>query len=203
MNSPPPFEGDLPGDDGEDAPYEWLDEWLCEYVDGTMDPSLEAVFEQYVEANPELKAHVKRLKETRNLLCECGLPTEAPSDLESEICTEVECDMLQSEVSVSDALWDRPLAAFGVVSSIAVALVVGFLVGATMVGPTPSSITRSSSPMDRATSDTRAASPTTRPVQVPDASPEVPPLLLRHSASPFSETDSTQHSSTLTTIGLP
>ena len=201
MNSPPPFEGDLPGDDGEDAPYEWLDEWLCEYVDGTMDPSLEAVFEQYVEANPELKAHEQRLKETRNLLCECGLPTEAPSELESEICAEVECDMLQSEVSVSDAIWDRPLAAFGVASSIAVALVVGFLVGATMVGPAPT-ITRSSSPVDRVASDTPPPQ-TTRPLQAPDASPEVPPLLLRHSASPFSTPDSSQQSSTLTTIGLP
>lgn len=201
MDSPPPFEGPLPEDDG-DAPYEWLDEWLCEYVDGTMDPSLEAVFEQYVEANPELKAHIERLQETRNLLCDCGLSKEASPDLEAEICTEVECDMLQSDVSVSDAIWDRPLATFGVASSIAAALVVGFLVGATMVGPAPTSITHSSSPVDRVAPDTRPP-PTSRPVQASDASSEVPPLLLRHSASPFSETDSTQHASTLTTIGLP
>ncbi len=196
MNSPPPFEGDLPDDDG-DAPYEWLDEWLCEYVDGTMDPSLEAVFEQYVEANPELKAHVERLRETRDLLCDCGMPKEVSSDLESEICAEVECDMLQSEVSVSDALWDRPFAAVGVVSSIAVALVVGFLVGATMVDPAP--LTDSSSSPDRVATDTRSP----RTVQTPNPSSEVPPLLLRRSNTPFFSTDSTQHASSLTTIGFP
>jgi anti-sigma factor RsiW len=202
MNSLPPFEGDLPDDGGEDAPYEWLDEWLCEYVDGTMDPSLEAVFEQYVEANPELKAHVERLQETRDLLCECGLPQEAPPDLESEICTEVECDMLQSEVSVSDALWDRPLAAFGVASSVAAALVIGFLVGATMMGPAPSASPPTAT-SDPETPDTRPPT-TTHPVQAPTASPsEVPPLLLRRSASPFSSADSSQSSSPLTTIGLP
>jgi anti-sigma factor RsiW len=200
MNSPPPFEGDLPEND--DASYEWLDEWLCEYVDGTMDPSLEAVFEQYVEANPELKAHVERLQETRDLLCECGLSKEAPPELQSGICTEVECDMLQSETPVSDAIWDRPLAAFGVASSVAAALVIGFLVGATIVGPSPSSLTTSSSSVDRVASDSRPP-PTNRPIQAPDTSPEVPPILLRRSASPFSSADSTQHSSTLTTIGLP
>ncbi|WP_176521845.1 hypothetical protein [Longimonas halophila] len=28
---PPPGDGD--------PPYGWIDEWLCEYVDGTMDPA--------------------------------------------------------------------------------------------------------------------------------------------------------------------
>jgi len=62
-----PFEGDVP-DDGTEPTYEWIDEWLCEHVDGTMDPSLEPVFEKYVEANPELKAHVERLRKTREVL---------------------------------------------------------------------------------------------------------------------------------------
>jgi anti-sigma factor RsiW len=52
----------------QEPTYKRIDEWLCEYVDGTTDPSLEPVFEKYVEANPELKAHVERLRKTREVL---------------------------------------------------------------------------------------------------------------------------------------
>ena len=200
MNSPPSFEGDPPGDD-EDLPYEWIDEWLCEYVDGTMEPALEAVFEQYVEANPELKAHVERLQETRNLLCECGPSKAPPPDLEAKICTEVECDMLQSDASVSEVISNRPLAAFGLASSVVAALVIGFLVGAMLVEPSPSRLSNSTSTVDRGASGAHTTSP--RPIQTTTVSPEVPPLLLRRSSSPFSTPDSTRPSSSLTTIGFP
>jgi hypothetical protein len=138
MDTERPFDGHVPSG-GEEPSYRWLDEWLCEYVDGTMDPSLEAVFEQYVEANPDLKAHIERLQKTRDLLCNCGLPKEPPADVEEEVCREVACD---EQASSSEAEPDRyrPLTALGVVSSVAVALVVGFLVGATMVNPSPSGL---------------------------------------------------------------
>lgn len=197
MNSETPFEGDLP-DDGDDAPYEWLDEWLCEYVDGTMDPSLEAVFEQYVQANPELKAHVERLQQTRDLLCECGLPNEAPSDVEEKICAEVECEMMHSSDSVSDSLLQWPVVTLGMVSSVSIALVVGFLVGATVVNPTSSPFSTSSESM---TTDAPRFE-----VQTPVSNqPQTPPFeapLLKHS-TPLSGSDSSNHSSALTTIGLP
>lgn len=136
MNSPPSFEGDPPGDD-EDLPYEWIDEWLCEYVDGTMDPSLEAVFEQYVEANPELKAHVQRLRQTRELLCGCDVPEDPEvMDPTPEVTSEVEEDLLQSSPALSESVHQRPTIALGIVSSIAVALVVGFLAGSMFVAPT-------------------------------------------------------------------
>ena len=61
----------------DDCPYGWISEWLCEYVDGTMDPSMQAVFEEYMEANPELAAHVESLCRTRALLGECGCRQEA------------------------------------------------------------------------------------------------------------------------------
>ncbi len=195
MNDEIPFEGEVPGDG--DRPYEWLDEWLCEYVDGTMDPSLKAVFEQYVEANPELKAHVERLQETRNLLCECGLPEEPSSDLESKICTEVEWDMLRSSTPVSDALWRRPMAAFGVASSVVVALVIGFLMGATVVDPPSSTFTASPPSTNRvaAGADPSPSAPT--PVHTPWLDP-----VSTHSPS-LSASDSSQHPSTFTRIDLP
>jgi anti-sigma factor RsiW len=57
--------------------YEWIGEWLCEYVDGTMDPSMQAVFEEYIEANPDLAAHVERLCRTRSLLSDCECREQA------------------------------------------------------------------------------------------------------------------------------
>jgi len=197
MDSETPFAGNGPGA-GDDAPYEWLDEWLCEYVDGTMDPSLEAVFEQYVEANPELKAHVERLQETRELLCECGLSKEAPTELETEICTEVECDLLQSSMPLSEFIRNHSMATLGVVSSMAVALVVGFLVGATMVEPAPSP-RHSASPQEAPATSPAPRAPLER-VQAVSPGSDVP--LLRPSVS-APAADSTQPSPDITTLGLP
>jgi hypothetical protein len=129
-------EFDLPGDPPGDEPeYEWLDEWLCEYVDGTMDPALETVFEEYVEANPDLKAHVESLQETRKLLCESSELIEASRKAQARVCSRVECEMLRSQPSLSDTLSGRPSAAVGVASSIVVALVVGFFAGAVFFSP--------------------------------------------------------------------
>jgi len=133
-----PFDGDSSGDGGPS--YEWLDEWLCEYVDGTMDPSMEAVFEQYVEGDPELKAHVKRLRQTREILCGCNLPEEASTGFQQ---TE-ETDPTEAEESpasvpsreLDPAFPSGPTTqAAGIAASIAVALVVGFLAGSVLVDP--------------------------------------------------------------------
>jgi len=110
MNEPDPFSNGDPA--GDDAPYEWLDEWLCEYVDGTMDPALEKVFRTYVEANPELKAHVARLRETRDLLSECSGPKPLSDEacqracdrVQRRVCGRVECDMLRSQVSLESVV---------------------------------------------------------------------------------------------------
>jgi anti-sigma factor RsiW len=131
-----PFDGTASGDGAPS--YEWLDEWLCEYVDGTMDPSVEAVFEQYVEANPELKAHVERLRQTRELLRGC----EDANGSSTQTAVEVTCEVKEGLLTDSSAPdlfpernTSRPVAALGLVSSIAVALVVGFLAGSMLVDP--------------------------------------------------------------------
>lgn len=199
MNTEPPFEGDVP-DDGEDFPYEWLDEWLCEYVDGTMDPSLEAVFEQYVQANPELKAHVARLRETRELLCNCGLPKDPSTDLESEVCRDLVDEACPSAPRESDRRERPPVVTVGLVSSVTVALVIGFLVGATVVGPSaPLSATLSPTGSEPAVNETPASfsfEGTTAPLEEAIVRP------LR-TTNPFSAPDSVGRSSSVTTIGLP
>lgn len=199
MNTEPPFEGDVP-DDGEEFPYEWLDEWLCEYVDGTMDPSLETVFEQYVEANPELKAHIQRLRETRELLCNCGLPKDPSTDLDAEICREVVEESCPSSPSQSDLRERPPVVTLGLVSSVTVALVIGFLVGATVVGPSsPLPTTLSVSDPGTAVNETPASfsfDGTTAPIEETIDRPN-------RMTNPFSTPDSVGRSSSVTTIGLP
>lgn len=131
MNEHPLFSEDSADDD---APYEWLDEWLCEYVDGTMDPALKIVFEEYVEANPELKAHVEKLRETRNLLCNCAPPQPASKTTQARVCGRVECEMLRSHASFTSILTDRPVVAVSLASSV-VALVLGLFAGAVLFTP--------------------------------------------------------------------
>ena len=192
MNTERPFEDNVPSG-GEEPSYEWLDEWLCEYVDGTMDPSLEAVFEQYVQANPELKAHVERLQETRDLLCSCGFPTEAPDEVEAEVCQEVKCDLRESSVPESGADQDRPLTTLGLVSSVAVALVVGFLVGATVVNPSPSG----PAPANRVASDPPL------PSSSPDVSGDPVDERLYRPTGAVSPTDSARSAAPLRPVGTP
>ena len=199
MSTENPFEGDVSGS-GDDAPYEWLDEWLCEYVDGTMDPSIEAVFEQYVEANPELKAHVERLQETRELLCNCGLSEEPSTEVQAEICSEVECDMLRSAPPMSEQLSNRPIAVVGIASFVVAALVIGFLAGMMVVEPASSvSAATSNTTIERVASD----APPVPPQRSRDGRDEDDLQFLRRSAVPFSASDTAQSTSRITTIGAP
>jgi len=196
MDSETPFDDPAP-DDGNDAPYRWLDEWLCEYVDGTMDPSLEAVFEQYVEANPELKAHIERLQQTRDLLCECSLPgDDSPGEVPD--APSIPPPPPPASSSSSESARPRPTVVAGMVSSVAVALVVGFLAGATMVSPSDVSLSSASSSVEQTPADP-APVPSWQRAQapVPAESP------LRHRTAPFSSIDSTDRASSLIQIARP
>lgn len=150
MSRNAPFPDDMPGPPSNDGnePYSWIDEWLCEYVDGTMDPALEAVFTSYVEANPELKAHIEELQQTRDLLKQCRLPTEhTPTDrAQTDVCDHVESDLLCSKLSLQEALGQRPQFTAGLFVSVVAALMIGVVVGATVVGAPPSSPVATNAP---------------------------------------------------------
>lgn len=182
--------------DDDEPTYEWLDEWLCEYVDGTMDPSLEAVFEKYVEANPELKAHVERLKKTRELLCNCGRPPEPSAEVEAAIDRDVDGDAPPLPPSEAETAQNQPLAALGLVSSVAAALVIGFLVGAMVVGPVPSGSASAPSATDRAPAETEQALPSLQRTQAQSADAFRP-----GSPLPLAPSDSGGAPSSLTTVG--
>lgn len=183
MNDPEhPFD-DLPSGDGE-PPYEWLDEWLCEYVDGAMDPSLETVFEQYVDANPKLKAHVERLRKTREMLCNCA-PETVPNDTKQPPQDEDDRIPSPPHPAARESIVAHSLGPSGVVSSVIIALAIGFLAG-TAFG----SLSLSPAPLDLS-----AASQ-----EVPQEAPGAPdwteaPRLSdapQRSAFPLSVADSTQ-----------
>ena len=61
------------------------DEFLCEYVDGTMDPLVRNAFEEYVRVNPGMEEHIECLRRTRRLLCRYACRCRAPSDLHDRL----------------------------------------------------------------------------------------------------------------------
>ncbi len=68
------------------------DEFLCEYVDGTMDPLVRHVFEEYVRVNPGMEEHIEELRNTRRLLCRYAYRCQAPSDLHRRLRKCIPCD---------------------------------------------------------------------------------------------------------------
>ena len=60
---------------GHDTAWRGLDEYLCEYVDGEMDPVVRHVFEELVRSDPDLASHVSCLCKVRDVLrsqCQCA-----------------------------------------------------------------------------------------------------------------------------------
>ena len=68
------------------------DEFLCEYVDGTMDPLVRHVFEEYVRVNPGMEEHIEQLRNTRRLLCRYACRCQAPSDLHHRLRNRIPGD---------------------------------------------------------------------------------------------------------------
>ena len=107
----------------EENDFADLDEWLCEYVDGTIDPIVREALEEYMQANPALASHVESLMETRYLLCNFGCKHKAPSRLQPLLR-----DRLQSEIIEEAEPWlskyNVPLVTMAAISSIAAMLLI-------------------------------------------------------------------------------
>lgn len=71
-----------------------LDDYICDYVDGSMDPSVCAVFEEFLEANPEVHAHVCRVAQTAALLRSHSRCLCAPDGFDSRLKCAVENESL-------------------------------------------------------------------------------------------------------------
>lgn len=68
-----------------DEKYPWLSEFICEYVDDTMDPDARAMFEEYLAADPSLYQYVCSLKNTRKMLQHHGCKLHAPCSLQQQL----------------------------------------------------------------------------------------------------------------------
>ena len=62
-----------------------LDELMCEYVDGTMDPSIRKVFDELVNTNPTLADHCHCVAEAHQLLRNSGHHVCAPRQFQSRL----------------------------------------------------------------------------------------------------------------------
>ncbi len=126
--------------DEEDAAFSGLDEYLCEYVDGTMDPAVRRAFEEYLRANPDLLAHVACLCRTRQLLCRYGC-RHAPSGFQARLRRRLACEMMQTQLPTLPALVTR-LGAFATWTSVMIVmLIMGIMAGATLQTEAPPVLT--------------------------------------------------------------
>jgi hypothetical protein len=98
-----------------------MDEFLCEYVDGTMDHRVRVVFEEYLAVDPLLAAHVRRLQETRALLCSYRCSLHAPGNFNRRLYREMTSEWMSSMRPPDSEAPDRLRHVAGL-TSVAVAL---------------------------------------------------------------------------------
>ncbi len=109
-----------------------LDEFMCEYVDGTMDPAVRAVFEEYLRANPELIEQIECLRRTRSILCHYGCRCNAPRGLQSRLRQKLGSEMMQAQLPRRSEMSTRlgRIAAF--TSAFVLMLMIGLAAGEAM-----------------------------------------------------------------------
>ena len=111
-----------------DACYPWLTDFLCDYVDGTMEPQARAMFEECLTTNPELQAHVVSLTQARTTLGRYGRHVEAPTDLHralhARLSTDCRCAQAYAACRRSSDEESAPsMSAIGVSALVAVLMV--------------------------------------------------------------------------------
>ena len=106
----------------------WMDELLCEYVDGTMDRTVRTAFEECVEGDTRLASQVKCLRCIRRLLYDHRLRT--PTGLR-------ECVRRRLSRHLPFASPIRPPhTSILVGTAIAIVLAAGLVAGTSQQGPT-------------------------------------------------------------------
>ena len=114
-----------------DCASAWLDELLCEYVDGTMDRVVRKAFDECLRGDHVLAQQVERLRSTRWLLCQHRC--RAPRDLCARVRQRLELEMLCAEAEPRPAV--GPGAYMAASSIIAAVLMAGIIAGANWFAP--------------------------------------------------------------------
>lgn len=155
---------------------ETLDELMCEYVDGTMDPDVRVVFEEFLTANPEIAAKAGCLKKTRSLLCQYGCHVEAPKGLHTRLRSRLAWEMLQNQPKPLMAETAEKMAPFVTMTSAVVVVVfVGLLASTFFLDIQPHSAT-ASPPMATPPISRLETSASDLPTHVWLSSPQLPSM---------------------------
>ena len=119
------------------------DEFLCEYVDGTMDPLVRNAFEEYVRVNPGMEEHIECLRRTRRLLCRYACRCRAPSDLHDRLRNCIPGDSIPGDsipgdtacpgIPLSIASGDAAKGTIALSYAVTVVLMLGLVLGASGV----------------------------------------------------------------------
>lgn len=117
--------------DQYEQPDDQLDEFLCEYVDGTMDPAVREAFEEFLGANPSLADHVRCLCRTRNMLCSYG-GRHGRASLEAQIRHRVAFE-LDRKSRVEATYLERLGKAAMATSFVSLVVILGMMIGMSSV----------------------------------------------------------------------
>ncbi len=123
-----------------DCSNSWLDELLCEYVDGTMDRAVRQAFEEYLHTDPVLAHQVECLRCTRTLLCRHGCQVHAPQGLQARVRRRLAWEMMRPQPLYFSRAASRLNALVAVGSVAAVVVMASLLVGAVLLAEQPSSV---------------------------------------------------------------
>ncbi|MBT8400923.1 MAG: hypothetical protein KJO98_10630 [Rhodothermia bacterium] len=138
----------------DESAWHDLDEFLCEYVDGSMDPVVREVFEEYVLQNPELAQHVECLCQARQLLRRSHCPCRLKADFLDRLRRRVSEDSFAEREMVMPGMYANLAHLTAFTSALLVMTMVGFMVGAYLTDPEPARVTNrvASTSIDRAAS---------------------------------------------------
>ena len=130
-----------------------LDEYVTEYLDGTMDPAVQEAFEEYLEANPHLLEYVCCLNDVRCALQDLNCTCQAPSGVQAKLRRRVSGDMVAEECGSRTSTTER----LGTLTLAATALVIVSM-GALWLYPSPGGIDGANGPEVASTASEAAAS---------------------------------------------
>lgn len=119
-----------------DCSCSWLDEFMCEYVDGTMDPAARRAFEEYLSTDPALARQVAHLRRTRSLLCHHGCQMPASEEVRQRMRRRLATEMMRTQPPFFTEAVNR-LGTFAIVASVmSITLLAGMLVGVELLDET-------------------------------------------------------------------
>jgi anti-sigma factor RsiW len=112
-----------------DCSYSALDELLCEYVDGAMDPDVCEIFEEYLRANPSVAARADRLRRARHLLCQHRCQVDAPCAVAARVQRRLACRIMQDRTPVAHRTRRRLGTVVTGASAVVVLVLLGMVAG--------------------------------------------------------------------------